>query len=137
MFGRNKEQNAIKKEQKIKRLNEELEEAIDLLEAKNREIKELGADKAIQIKTMEHDRKVEIEDIKHMTKMAKERVELEKQQEIMKLTMKHAEQIADIKDGYRDKLEAQLKKETDNIKEMYTAILQRLPNLNAKLNIKE
>jgi len=77
-------------------------------------------------------KKIEEEDIKHMVRLKEERLEVKSQK--MELTMEQEKQaaIAEVKDTYRDKLEARLETEVENIKEMYGQILERLPNVNIK-----
>jgi prolyl-tRNA synthetase len=38
-----------------------------------------------------------------------------------------------VRDEYRDKTEAQLEKQVDQMKGMYSDILARLPNINVKM----
>lgn len=88
--------------------------------------------------TMEIDRlkarkETEELELKHMVKMKEEKMELESQKFKLKCESEKEKAIAKVKDEYRDKLEQRLIKETENIKEMYSEILQRLPNVNAKL----
>ena len=77
-------------------------------------------------------KKIETEDIKHMVKMAKERngIELEKAKTVM--DRKAAEDIATVKDTYRDKTEKQLEKQLADMRGMYGEILERLPNYNIR-----
>jgi len=78
-------------------------------------------------------KKMEEEDIKHMVKMSKEKNEIELKKKIMDVEREQQLAIAKVKDEYRDKLEKRLKTEVDNIKEMYGQILERLPNVTARL----
>jgi len=100
------------------------------VEALKREVfdLELEADKAVARKERE-----EME-LKHIIKMKEEKMEMESKKFEMKCEKEKDSEIATVKDEYRDKLEEQLKKETDNIKVMYSQILERLPNISAKLS---
>jgi len=80
-----------------------------------------------------HKQKMSDEDIKHMVKIAKDKDELTLKRKIMDVEAEQAKAIATVKDEYRDKMEERLQKEVEGIKEMYGQILERLPNVNAKL----
>ena len=47
------------------------------------------------------------------------------------------ERVAKVKDQYRDKLENQLEKRGNELKEMYKEILERLPNVNMAIKQKQ
>ena len=51
----------------------------------------------------------------------------------MEMAAKFQEEVAEVKDKYRDKLEGFLEKQKNDIKGMYDEILNRLPNVNVKL----
>lgn len=80
-----------------------------------------------------HEKKMSDEDIKHMVKMAKEKDELVLQRKIMDAEAEKDAAIATVKDEYRDKMEERLQNEVKGIKEMYGQILERLPNVTARL----
>ena len=86
-----------------------------------------------QLAETQHKKKMEDEDIKHMVKMSKEKGEIELKKEVMKCQQEKETAIAKVKDEYRDKMEARLQTEVDNMKEMYGQILERLPNVTARL----
>ena len=73
-------------------------------------------------------------ELKHLVKMKEEKMQIELDKKAMEMEKEKNEAIAKVKDEYRDKLETRLIKEGENIKEMYNQILQRLPNINAKLS---
>ena len=114
MFGKkSKEQDKAK----------ELEEKIEDLQNERDKLKEEVADLKLEKKTGE-------EDLKHMVKIKEEKDEVRFQQKMLEIERKQQAAIADVKDKYRDKMETQLSQETNNIKEMYAQILERLPNYN-------
>lgn len=114
MFGKkSKEQDKAK----------ELEEKIEDLQRERDKLKEEVADLKLEKKTGE-------EDLKHMVKIKEEKDEVRFQQKMLEIERKQQAAIADVKDKYRDKMETQLSQETNNIKEMYAQILERLPNYN-------
>ena len=80
-------------------------------------------------------KKHEAEDIAHLVKIKESKLELEFEKKVQANDALREQAIAKVKDEFRDKLEKQLREETKNIREMYTEILARLPNLNAKMHI--
>jgi len=80
-------------------------------------------------------RKIADEDIKHMMKMKEEAMKLEQKQFEMTVQEKANNDIAAVKDNYRDKLEENLQKQIEDIKSMYKEVLARLPNISAKVKI--
>ena len=105
--------------------------------AKLKEEKEYLQDQIYQLRRTLEDVKTknkrEEEDIKHMIKMAEEANEIKYQKRAMTNDKEKWEGIETVKDKYRDKLEVRLQKEVEGIKEMYSQILERLPNINGKL----
>ena len=87
----------------------------------------------LDIEKVKLEKKNEIEDTKHLVKLRDEKKELEFKRKEMALEAKKAEDIARVKDEHRDKMEAQLSKETENIKVMYDQILERLPDIKVGL----
>ena len=104
----------------------ELKEKVEKLEFDRDTLKEELADVKL-------DKKISEEDIKHMIRMKEEKNEIEFERQCMVKDRECETQIAEVKDGYRDKMEANLKTQIDNIKEMYGEILQRLPDVNVNL----
>ena len=82
-------------------------------------------------------KKVEEEELKHMMKILKERDEIALEKKIMANDKSKAKAIADVKDTYRDKMEERLETEVQSIKEMYSQILERLPNVSAAFNVEK
>ena len=120
--------NKDKDAESIKDRNKELETECDTLRGDRRELKD-------EVEQLKLKKKIEEEDIKHMVKMKEERLDLEHQKHLQKSEMDKQKEIGEIKDKYRDKTEAQLEKQLTSMKEMYGEILERLPNINAKLKL--
>jgi chromosome segregation ATPase len=100
------------------------------------EIKTLEKDRAElkrEIEDLKIKKKISEEDIKHMVRMKEEKNNLEYEKRVAKIEKEKDNEIARVKDEYRDKIEKRLENETKNIKEMYGDILQRLPNVNVRL----
>lgn len=91
----------------------------------------------LDIKKLKLEKKNEIEETKHLVKLRDEKREIEFKKKEMDIEAQKVKAIAEVKDSYRDKMEAQLKNETDAIKKMYAQILERLPNYNVKHVVKE
>ena len=87
------------------------------------------------IASLKSKKKIEEEDIKHMVRLKEERMAVENQKKELEMERKKDTAIAEVKDQYRDKLEGRLEKEVTNMKEMYGQILERLPNISAKVKI--
>lgn len=85
-------------------------------------------------------RQMEDEMIAHKLKMREESVKLDADKRISEAERKAAKEkddgVAKVKDKYRDKLENQLEKRGDEMKEMYSEILTRLPDVNMAMKHK-
>ena len=103
------------------------------LQAKINDLEVQRTDLHRTVEDLKSKKKIEEEQIKHLVKIKDEKRELEFKRKEMDLEAKKATEIAGVKDGYRDKLEENLIKQKDDIKGMYAQILERLPNINAKL----
>ncbi len=86
-----------------------------------------------EVEDLKSKKKIEEEQIKHLVKIKDEKRELEYKKREMDLEAKKNDQVAEVKDKYRDKLEANLIAQKDDIKGMYSEILKRLPDINARL----
>lgn len=87
------------------------------------------------IESLKSKKKIEEEDIKHMVRLKEERMEVANQKKELEMEREKDTAIAAVKDDYRDKLEGRLEKEVVNMKEMYGQILERLPNISAKVKM--
>ena len=88
-----------------------------------------------EVEDLKLKKKMSEEDIKHMVKMKEEKLDIEHQKKMQALELEKYKAIAEVKDEYRDKIEVRLEKEGTNIKEMYDQILERLPNITAKIKM--
>lgn len=88
---------------------------------------------SLEVEKVKLEKKNEMEETKHLVKLRDEKREIEFKKKEMDLEAEKAKAIAEVKDTYRDKMEAQLKTETENIKVMYGQILERLPNIKVGL----
>ena len=106
-------------------------------ETEVKSLKESKDDLQLDIKKLKLEKKNEIEETKHLVKLRDEKREIGFKKKEMDIEAQKISAIAEVKDQYRDKMEAQLKNETDAIKTMYAQILERLPNYNVKHVVKE
>jgi hypothetical protein len=86
-----------------------------------------------EVEKLKIDKKIADEDIRHMVKMKEGKLQLEFDKKAVEAEREKEAAIAKVKDEYRDKMEQRLIKEGENIKEMYTEILKRLPDVNVAL----
>jgi len=87
-----------------------------------------------EVVDLELNKKTTNEDIKHMIKKTEEMQDIEKTKFELKCEKEKNDAIAEVKDTYRDKVEDGLKTERDNIKQMYSEILSRLPNVDISVD---
>jgi len=120
----NKDKDAVN----IKDRNKELETECDELRSDRRELKD-------EVEQLKLKKKIEEEDIKHMVKMKEERLDLAHSKRLQDVELEKQKEVGGIKDTYRDKTEAQLEKQLVGMKDMYSEILERLPNINAKIKL--
>jgi len=78
-------------------------------------------------------KKISEEDIKHMVKMKEEKLDIEHQKKVATIERQKDVAVAAVKDGYRDKVEANLEVQRKEMREMYSEVLKRLPNIAVKL----
>ncbi len=86
-----------------------------------------------KLRGLEHDHKLADEDIKHMVKIKEEQLALEHDKKVLELERAKQEDVATVKDNYRDKMEKHLVTQADNVRGMYDEILKRLPDINVEL----
>ena len=122
--------NRVLKEQKF-----ELEKDKENLEKEKEELQEEVRRLKDDLESLKTKKKIEEEDIKHMVKLKEERLEVENEKKLLGFERDKERAIAVVKDEYRDKLEQRLHTEVESMKEMYGQILERLPNLNARMKI--
>lgn len=121
----------------IKAHNEKLTGEMEDLRAERLNLKD-------EVGNLKLKKKVEEEDIKHMVKMKEERLDLanEKKQQALEAEfatknasaeLEKQQAIGSVKDEYRDKMEVNLVKQVDDMKDMYSEILKRLPDVTVKM----
>jgi len=113
------------------------QDEIDNLKVLIKSLKNDKRDLKEQIEELRLKKKMEEEDIKHMVRINNERKDIELEKEKIKLQKVSADEIAAVKDNYRDKTEQQLEKQLTDMRGMYGEILERLPNYNVNHKIRD
>ena len=111
----------------------ELNTKIKGLESERDDLKKEKETLTEEVERLKLKKKIEDEDIKHMVKIKEEKLQLDFQKKELELESKKNNQVAKVKDDYRDKVEQNLHKEMDRMQDMYKEILARLPNINVKM----
>jgi hypothetical protein len=121
------------KDKEVKSLVKQVE---DLLEEKKK-LKE-------ELEDLKLKKRLEQEEIKHLTRINEERMRQEVEGEKIKLAKEQAEAIAKFKEeqrvllveslkSFHEKMEGRFNTELGNLKEIYQALMSRLPNVNLTL----
>jgi len=120
------EAKTVERDKKLAEINN-LDDKIIQLEKDKRsvthDIQDLKASKAREEENIQHKVKIVME--KHDVELEKEKQKLEKEKDI---------EIANVKDKYRDKMEAQLDKRGTEMKEMYTDVLDKLTKVTGTVS---
>ncbi len=114
---------------KVTKLEGEVEELKEKKEGLEKDKKQLTE----EVERLKLKKKLEDEDIKHMVKINEERLNIEHEKKVIESEKIADERVAQVKDDYRDKVEANLEVQVTNMKEMYGEILKRLPDVNVRL----
>lgn len=114
-----------------------LKAEIKSLKGDRDELRKKNGDLDLKLKDLEAQRKREDEEIKHLVKMKEESLTIEFEKKVIAKERETQQKIADVKDEYRDKLEASLNDRLKSMQEMYAQILERLPNVTARFEDKK
>ena len=87
-----------------------------------------------EVNDLQSEKKVKEEEIKHLVKIKDEKREIEYMKKEMALKAEHAEALAKEKSNYQDKYLALLDEAKKDMQKVHSEILERLPNVNAKLS---
>ncbi len=118
----------------------DLIESVRELRDERDELTDENSDLKAENKQLQQKRQMEDEMVAHRLKIREESVKMDADKRISEAERKAAKEkddgIAKVKDKYRDKLENQLEKRGDEMKEMYSEILTRLPDVNMAIKQK-
>ena len=84
------------------------------------------------VDVLKQEKKITEEDIKHMVRIKEEKLAIQAEREALERDREKEQAIAAVKDEYRNKLEQRLQTEVDNIRQMYSEILERLPKVSVR-----
>ena len=87
-----------------------------------------------EIADLKLQREVEERKLKHLVKMKEEKDSLEMEKKTVKMEREFSKKEMALQTKYFDDKVAQLKETEVKFKELYTEILQRLPNVNMEIN---
>ena len=139
MFGLNKKQTltTIKElEQSVIKAHADRLEVVEGLQAEVERLTTQKRDAVGSLQDLKDKRKRDEEELKHQLAMREDRIKLEADKVTLKQERDYETKVAKLHQDYRDKTEVQLKAQNDTLKKMYSEVLARLPNLNAKLGLK-
>lgn len=136
MFGYNKnylEKRCANLEQRVTTLMSDRDNLLDEVSVLNSDLKKLSLTK-----------KISEEEVAHKLKMREEQVDLQYEKRAYETTaeadrkvataeVKTLKEVGLVKDTYRDKVEVNLEKQRDELRSMYTEILNRLPEVTVNV----
>lgn len=90
-----------------------------------------------KIRELEHLKSLEEKELSHLVKMKEEKQAVELQKEKLKLAQDYQTKEMALQTEYHTKVMAVIQKEHADIKQVYTQIMERLPNVNVELSRKK
>ena len=132
MFGL---KSTLNKLHKLEKAAIDLEEKIDRLEQERLKLKADNEQLADEKRALVQGNKLAENEIRHLVKIKEEKNAIELERKMVELEREQQKAIAEVKDKYQDKVEANLNEQLTGMKEMYGQILERLPDVNARLKI--
>lgn len=110
-----------------------LEQYIEKLKADRDRLEDENHTLKVNVRDLKLQKKTEHEEIKHMITMKEGRMDLEFDKKQVVKDRARDEEIKKVRNQYRDKVESNLEKRGAELKEMYSEILTRLPDINVSL----
>lgn len=124
----------------MRNVERQLKQRCDNLESRNIELRNENdkLEDACHTQKIEYDKlkrlkQIEEEEIAHKIRMREEQVGIEKEKGIAEAERKADKSVMEVKSEYQDKLTAQLEKRNNELREMYTEILARLPDVDVNI----
>lgn len=115
---------------------DELQADVDKLRDERADLKDKLRETKGELAEVKKQKQIEEEVIQHQIRQHMEKLDLQFDRRCVEEDRKTQNEIAKVKDQYRDKLEKQLEKRGDEIRGMYKEILERLPNVNMEITEK-
>ena len=78
---------------------------------------------------------MEEREIKHLVKLKEEKLDVENQKKVLDLEKQYSDKLLELQKIYHEKQLADLDLARKEMKEVYTEIMKRLPNIQTRLNI--
>ncbi len=100
------------------------------------QVLDIKMERKTELEDLKLKQKISDDEIKHHIKLKEERQELEYEKKVQVIEREKMDAILEIKVEYHGKMETQLEKQLTEGNKRYTEILERLPNVNASLNVK-
>lgn len=122
-----------RRRQKLLDKIETLTTEVDGLREERADLKDELRETRGELKEVKKQKKIEEEVIQHQIRQHMEKLDLKFDRRCVEEDRKQQTAIAKVKDEYRDKMEEELRTRGKEIREMYTEILARLPNVNMEI----
>lgn len=85
------------------------------------------------IAELEHKKSLEEKEISHLVKMKEEKIQIETEKKRLELQGKFDEKVMNLQKDYHEKVLALLQEEHKKMEEIYSKIMERLPNINVSV----
>ena len=79
---------------------------------------------------------MEEREIKHLVKLKEEKLEIDNQKKVLELDKQYSDKTMELQKSYHEKQIDDINQARKEMKEVYEKIMERLPNINAQLEIK-
>lgn len=126
--------NATKAE--LKQVQEEYEKTLKALRVTKEELEELKLKKRLEQEEITHLQRINEEKLKMEIDVKKQMLARETQEKITDFRKQQTEELLTLHKILFQKLEERMNTEVGNLKEIYTALMARLPNVNLTLTKK-
>lgn len=100
-----------------------------------KQIDKIQSKKKIEIDEMKADRKLHDQELKHLVKIKTESLEIVHDKKVVELMREKNEEVAKIRDEYRDKIEKNLEGRIDELKEQTDKVMQFIPKVESMVSI--
>ena len=102
-----------------------------------KDIADLKLLRAKEIAELNTTRTMEEREIKHLVKLKEEKLDVENQKKVLDLDKAYSDKLLELQKQYHEKQIAQLDAARRDMEKVHQEILKRLPNINARLEIKD
>lgn len=120
----------------LKQVQEEYEKTLKALRTTKEELEELKFKKRLEQEEITHLQRINEEKLKMEVDQEKTKIARESQEAITKFRKEQTEELLVLHTKLFEKLEGRMNTEVGNLKEIYTALMARLPNVNLAITKK-